>query len=72
MSARYEKARAIAEAIANRWDKFGDTEGVGWLAEQIHRVMGADTAPDDRGLCTCKIGRCQFLTERCREMETVQ
>lgn len=70
MSDRYEKARAIAEAIANRWDKFGDTEGVGWLAEQIHRVMAAETAPDDRDLCVCKIGQCRFLTERYREMQS--
>jgi hypothetical protein len=69
MSERYEKARAIAEAAANRWDKFGDTAGVGWLADQIHRAMTPVAQPDDRSLCGCRIGECRFLTERCREVE---
>lgn len=69
MSERYEKARAIAEAAANHWDKFGDSAGVGWLAEQIHHAISAEAPPSDRDLCSCKIGQCRFLTERCRETE---
>ncbi|MDV2984187.1 UNVERIFIED_CONTAM: hypothetical protein Q9R58_07720 [Methylobacteriaceae bacterium AG10] len=44
MSKRYEKARAIAEAAANRWDAFGDTAGINWLADAI---MGASADPDE-------------------------
>lgn len=69
MSERYEKARAIAEAAANRWDQFSDTAGVGWLAEQIHQAIIPVPLPDDRGLCECRIGQCRALTERCREVE---
>ncbi|SFM82231.1 hypothetical protein [Methylobacterium pseudosasicola] len=69
MSESYEKARAIAEAAANHWDQFGDTAGVAWLAEQIHRSMSPVAQPDDRGLCECRIGQCRFLTERCREIQ---
>lgn len=68
MSERYEKARAIAEAAANRWDQFSDTAGVGWLADQIHQAIAAEAPPNDGDLCQCNIGQCHFLTERCREM----
>lgn len=69
MNAQYEKARAIAEAAANGWDKFSDTAGVNWLADQIHRAMVPVPLPDDRSFCKCRIGQCRFLTERCREVE---
>ena len=69
MSERYEKARAIAEDAANRWNQFNDTAGVNWLADQIHRAMCPVAQPDDRSLCECLIGQCRFLTERCREVE---
>jgi hypothetical protein len=52
MSARYEKARAIAEAIANRWDKFGDTQGAQWLAERIENAIAAAEPMDDSALVT--------------------
>ena len=68
MSKRYEKARAIAEAIANRWDKFGDMEGVGWLADEINRLTQQPDGPDDpQDPCDCKIGDCKRYTRRCLE-----
>lgn len=70
MSERYERARAIAEAAANHWDKFGDTAGVQWLAEAINLAIAREAQPADLGLCSCNIGQCHFLTERCREMES--
>ena len=42
---RREKAYAIAEAAANRWDKFDDRTGVGWLVDQI---LCLKTGDDDR------------------------
>lgn len=69
MSKQYEKARAIAEAAANHWDKFDDSAGVNWLADQIRAVMSPVGLPDDRGLCECRIGQCRELTERCREID---
>lgn len=48
MSDRYEKARAIAEAAANRWDAFGDTAGINWLTDAIRRMTAApEPAPPD-------------------------
>lgn len=70
MAERYERARAIAEAIATRWDKFGDTAGVQWLAEAINQAIAREAQPADLSLCNCNIGQCRFLTERCREMES--
>lgn len=50
MSDRYEKARAIAEAAANRWDAFGDTAGINWLTDAIKRMVVAPepVPPDER------------------------
>ncbi|KQT08542.1 hypothetical protein ASG40_11735 [Methylobacterium sp. Leaf399] len=42
---RREKAHAIAEAAANRWGKFDDRSGVGWLVDQI---IFLKTEDDDR------------------------
>ncbi len=42
---RREKATAIAEAAANRWDAFHDRNGVNWLVESI---LGAQTEDDER------------------------
>lgn len=45
MNNHYEKARAIAEAAANRWDKFYDSDGILWLADQIRRAIATETPP---------------------------
>lgn len=50
MSEIYEKARAIAEAAANGWDKFGDTQGIARLADMI---MEFGALPRDDGRCMC-------------------
>lgn len=42
---RREKAQAIAEAAANRWDAFNDTSGIGWLVESI---LALKTEDDER------------------------
>lgn len=73
MSDRYEKARAIAEAAANRWNAFGDTAGVNWLTDAIMGLPASSASYppglDDRDLCECRIGQCRALTERCRESD---
>lgn len=75
MSIHYEKARAIAEAAANGWDKFGDTAGIVWLADAIME-FGALPRDDGRCMCeACKAARadarpqCDCAIGRCREME---
>lgn len=42
---RREKATAIAEAAANRWDAFQDQSGIGWLVESI---LALKTDEDER------------------------
>lgn len=66
---RYEKARAIAEAAANRWNAFGDTAGINWLTDAI---MGLPTPKpfnpaEPYELCDCRIGDCVHITRKCRE-----
>ncbi|TXN22074.1 hypothetical protein [Methylobacterium sp. WL19] len=61
MSETYEKARAIAEATANRWEKFDDTAGVQWLADAI---LDFGALPRDDGRCMCPA--CKDARERAR------
>lgn len=58
-SETYEKALAIAEAAANRWDKFSDTAGVRWLTDAI---MEFGALPRDDGRCMC--AACRDARER--------
>lgn len=67
MSERYEKARAIAEAAANRWNAFGDTAGINWLADAIMGLPAEKPFDPDPAFepCDCKIGDCKRITRRC-------